>query len=107
MQTDQQMRSRIMARVYWIYAIRQIAQPTVRAILFLSACLAVTSLVSVQNVIANVAGMSSVSRVTDFFLSAFAQAELFVQAPLVLAALILIWSAVDLVRVRTQAPAHA
>ena len=62
MQTDNEIRRRIMTRVYWVYAIRQIAKPTVRAIIFLSACLGVTSYVSVKNVIANVVNMPSVAR---------------------------------------------
>jgi hypothetical protein len=107
MHTDNEIRRRIMARVYWVYAIRQIAKPTVRAVVFLSACLAVTSIVSVKHVIANVMGMPSVSRVADFFLSAFVQTEFVVQTAVVLAALVLIWSVIDLIRTRVRIPAHA
>jgi hypothetical protein len=95
MHTDNEIRRRIMARVYWVYAIRQIAKPTV------------TSIVSVKHVIANVMGMPSVSRVADFFLSAFVQTEFVVQTAVVLAALVLIWSVIDLIRTRVRIPAHA
>jgi len=107
MQNEHDMRRHIMSRVYWIFAMRQIAKPTVRAIVFLSACLAVTSVVSVQNVIANVMGISSATRLTEFFFSAFAQTEFFVQSALTLATMVALWSVVDFIRASVRAPAHA
>ena len=107
MKTQDELRSHIMHRVRRIHLVRQIAKPAVRAIVFLAACLAITSLVSVRNVIANVSRMSGIAHIANFFLSAFVRTEFFVQAALIVALIVVVWSAVDLVRSRTHVPAHA
>ena len=81
-----------------IYFIRQLAQPAVRAGIFAAAILAVFSLVSVPNVIANTAGVESVSGLMVFFLSAFVETEFFVQVAVLIAGAIAAWAAVDTIK---------
>lgn len=85
-----------MWRVYLIYVIRQIGQPVIRASIFAVTLLAPLSFVSLPHVIENVGSVSTVAGVIAFFVSAFLKTELFVQLSLVLAGIVIVWSASDL-----------
>jgi hypothetical protein len=107
MQSDEVIRGRIMRRVYYLFTLRQVGQPMVRATMFVSACLAVLPLVSVPHVIANIMKVTNLAGVTPFLLSAFMKTEFFVQLAFLLAGFILVWSVLDLVKGVGRAPAHA
>lgn len=108
MKTDENLRSRIMRRVYLIYVIRQIGQPVIRASIFAVTLLAPLSFVSLPHVIENVGSVSTVAGVIAFFVSAFLKTELFVQFTLSLAGLVAVWSVVDITkRLSAARPARA
>lgn len=85
-----------MRRVYLIYVIRQIGQPVIRASIFAVTLLAPLSFVSLPHVIENVGSVSTVAGVIAFFVSAFLKTELFVQFSLIIAGIVIVWSASDL-----------
>jgi hypothetical protein len=80
MKTDVQLRAHVMRRVYLIYWGRQIARPLPRMAAFALLALALTSSVSVASVILNALSVGGVYEVALFFVSAFVNTTLFVQA---------------------------
>ena len=107
MHSDEAIRASIMRRVYQFYILRQVSAPMVRAVIFLSACLAVTPLVSVPNVLANITKVTTIAGIGPFLSSAFLKTEFFVQGALLIAAFVLFWSLIDLVKGAGRIPAHA
>lgn len=106
MKTEAMIRAAIMNRVYRLYVLRQISAPMVRAVIFLSAIVVVTPLVSVPNVITNMTQITT-GNLGSFLTSAFLETEVFVQGAAFLAAFILLWSLVDLLKGIGRVPAHA
>jgi len=108
MHTNEEIRKKIMARVYLMYFFRQIGQPAIRTGIFAVAALTALSFVSVPHVIANVAHVNTVTGVIAFFVSAFLKTEFFVQFALVVTGLIGVWSVADILTKHSFAEtAHA
>lgn len=98
MRTDEEIRKRAMRGIYTVYFARQIGQPVVRAFVFLAALLSSLSFVSVPQVIANTSGVESMAGLMTFMLSAFLETEFFVQAAILIAGSVVVWTAFDLLK---------
>lgn len=108
MGSDEAIRAHIMRRVYFLYILRQVSEPMVRAVIFLSACLAVMPLVSVPNIIANImTKVTNLAGVTHFLFSAFMKTEFLVQGAFFLVVFIVLWSVIDFLNGIGRVPAHA
>jgi hypothetical protein len=103
MKTEQQMRKAIMRRVYGVYLMRQLGRPITRVTAFFAICLAITSSVSMPNVIANALHSSDFA---SFVFTALANTKSAVQLGILLAGLLVVWTFVDIFRTDTK-EAHA
>lgn len=98
MLSEQELRKRIMRRVYVMYAFRQITQPAVRAGVFITSIVVSLGSVSIPSVIVNLLSVSGLSGLFRFIVSAVTQTELLVQLMMPVALLIALWSAVEALR---------
>ncbi len=98
MMSDQELRKKIMRRVWGIYVMRQLTSPAVRVGVVVGALLVFISSVSVGNVIANALHISSIPALVNFFVVAAANTTLAVQLAVSIAFLFALWTAVDFVR---------
>ena len=89
-----------MRRVYGVYVMRKVMQPSVRLTIFLSVLLVVASSVSMPNIIANALHSSNILR---FALAAVSSTTVYVQLGVLIAGLILISALVEAVRPRSHA----
>ncbi len=81
-----------MRRVYGIYLMRTLGKPTVRLGAFAAILLAITSSVSMPNIIHNALHSSNI---VGFTLAAVSNTTMYVQLGVLLVGLLLIWTAVD------------
>jgi len=99
MMTNEQLKGRILRRVKRVYYLQQILSPLLIkvygfAVLFVGAA----SLVSLQNIVANMEGINTFSQFYSFMSAAFLHTELVVQVIALAAALLLILMMKDISR---------
>ena len=94
------MRKAIMRRVWGIYLMRQLGSPVMRLTAFFAICLAITSSVSMPNVIHNALASSNV---LHYALIAVANTRSAVQLGVLLAGLLVVWTLFDAFRERSEA----
>jgi len=102
MKTEQELRKKIMRRVYGVYVLRQVTSPFLRAAVFGIALIALFQFVSVKNVLANALQTSGFSGLTNFLYSAVISTEPSVLVLVSLAVALALWFAVDQVRPNSQ-----
>ncbi len=104
MQTEQELRSKIMRRVYGVYVLRQLTSPMARFIALAVLFFAVASSVSLPHVFANALHVSSIPGFVNFWAVALASTTLVVQLCSVLVVAVIVWTLRDLV---SQKGTHA
>lgn len=95
MKTERQITKAIMRRVWGIYFMRLLGRPVTRVTAFSAILLAITSSVSMPNIIANA---SHSSNVLTFVLAAVADTNAAVQLGILFAGMIVAWSVFDIFR---------
>ncbi|OGG47342.1 hypothetical protein A2671_01520 [Candidatus Kaiserbacteria bacterium RIFCSPHIGHO2_01_FULL_49_13] len=101
--TNQELKIRIMRRVYVIYYVRKALSPrALKMYALIAACLGTASVVSVSNVLQNMP--SDVAGISSFFIAAFANTKLIVQLLTAGAIVTLLALLADLVRSFSGAP---
>jgi len=84
-----------MRRVWAVYALRQLASPTLRLGVLAATALLLATSVSITNVLANLVSVSGLTGLARFTVSAFNNTEFSVQTLTVLAGALAVWFAVD------------
>src|SRR6185295_825181 len=99
MQTELELRKKIMRRVYGVYVMRQVMKPSSRFAILTLTLLAIASSVSMPNVIANALHTNDLF---TFTLAAISGTKLYVQLGILLAGFVVIWTAIDAIRPRSH-----
>ncbi len=95
---EDELRRRIMRRVWGIYVMRRLTGVQARVVILAVAAFAVLSSVSVSHVIKNALQVQGLPAFLNFSISAVERTSLLVQLCLILGMLIVVWTARDLFR---------
>ncbi|TAK58408.1 hypothetical protein EPO14_03605 [Patescibacteria group bacterium] len=98
MDRDQELRKRIMRRVYGLYVVRQLTSPMVRFAALATVFFALASSVSLPHVVQNALNVEGISGLINFVVVAIVGTTLVVQLCVLVAVLLTAWIGVDVVR---------
>jgi hypothetical protein len=95
MRTNEEMKSRIMRRVWGVYVVRKLTQPAIRLGVFISACIILAGSVSVPDVFANAFHVTTLEGLVSFTLAAFTSTSTLVQVAVIAGTIVALSSITD------------
>ena len=99
MLTNEEMRKKVMRRVWGVYALRYLMRPFIRVSILAIATVAIVGSVSVASVAQNMANKGgNIQELLHFAVSAFLRTDFLVQGAFLIVLLVVIASVIDLVR---------